>query len=112
MGVPAARRYFLTAERFGAAEAARLGLVQAAVAADALDETVAGLAAQMLANSPNAMKEAKRLVRDVAFAPLDAALAADTAARIATIRASAEGREGVSAFLEKRKPAWAAAGGS
>jgi methylglutaconyl-CoA hydratase len=109
IGPSAARRYFLTAERFDAAEALRIGLIHAALPADELDTCVTALTSQLLGNSPNAMKEAKRLIRDVAFAPLNAALAQDTAHRIASIRASAEGREGVAAFLEKRKPSWASA---
>lgn len=109
IGPGAARRYFLTAERFDAAEALRVGLIHAAVPAESLDAAVATLTEAMLGNSPHAMSEAKRLIHDVAYTPFSAALSADTARRIATIRASAEGREGVSAFLEKRKPSWAVA---
>jgi methylglutaconyl-CoA hydratase len=106
MGENAARRYFLTAERFSAQEALRIGFVHALSAADALDATVADIVKSLLSASPNALREAKRLVRDMAGAPLTEALIADTAERIATIRASDEGREGVRAFLEKRKPSW------
>ncbi len=106
MGENAARRYFLTAERFSAAEALRIGFVHAAVKADALDATVDDIVKALVTASPNAVKEAKRLVQDVAGAPLTDALIADTAERIAVIRASDEGREGVRAFLEKRKPGW------
>ncbi len=107
IGPSAARRYFLTAERFDADAAERMGLVHMSVVPEELDSTVHGLTTTLLGNSPNALREAKRLIRDVAYAPLSDALAADTVLRIATIRASAEGREGVTAFLEKRKPAWA-----
>jgi methylglutaconyl-CoA hydratase len=106
MGENAARRYFLTAERFSAAEALRIGFVHAAVKADALDSTVDDIVKALVSASPNAVKEAKRLVHDVAGAPLTDALIADTAQRIALIRASDEGREGVRAFLEKGKPSW------
>lgn len=106
MGENAARRYFLTAERFSAAEALRIGFVHAAVKADALDATVDDIVKALVSASPNAVKEAKRLVQDVAGAPLTDALIADTVERIAVIRASDEGREGVRAFLEKRKPGW------
>jgi methylglutaconyl-CoA hydratase len=106
IGTQAARRYFLTAERFTAAEAQRMGLVHDVVAADRLDETVAGLLKALLAASPHAVTQAKRLVRDVAGQPLTDALVDDTVARIADIRASEQGREGVRAFLEKRKPSW------
>jgi methylglutaconyl-CoA hydratase len=106
MGESAARRYFLTAERFDAREAHRIGFVHEVVSADGLDATVAGVVKALATNSPNAVKEAKRLVRDVAGAPLTDALLADTAERIADIRSSDEGKEGVRAFLEKRKPGW------
>jgi methylglutaconyl-CoA hydratase len=106
MGENAARRYFLTAERFSAPEALRIGFVHAAVNADALDTTVSDIVKALVSASPNAAKEAKRLVQDVAGKPLTDALIADTAERIAMIRASDEGREGVRSFLEKRKPGW------
>jgi methylglutaconyl-CoA hydratase len=106
MGENAARRYFLTAERFSAQQAQRIGFIHAAASADALDATVDELVKALVAASPNAVKEAKRLVHEVAGMPLTDALIADTAERIALIRASDEGREGVRSFLEKRKPGW------
>jgi methylglutaconyl-CoA hydratase len=106
MGENAARRYFLTAERFSAQEAHRIGFVHELVAADALDGKVAEVLKALVSNSPNAVKEAKVLVRDVAHRVVDDALLADTALRIAHIRSSGEGREGVQSFLEKRKPGW------
>ncbi len=106
MGENAARRYFLTAERFSAQEAHRIGFVHQVVTADALDATVADIVKALVTNSPNAVKEAKRLVQDVAGQPLTAELIADTAERIADIRSSDEGKEGVRSFLEKRKPNW------
>ncbi|MBQ5962195.1 enoyl-CoA hydratase/isomerase family protein [Massilia sp. ZL223] len=106
MGEQAARRYFLTAERFDAAEALRIGFAHEVVTADELDTTVAGIVKNLVNNSPNAVMEAKKLVREVVGAPVTDALLADTASRIAAIRASMEGREGVASFLEKRKPSW------
>jgi methylglutaconyl-CoA hydratase len=106
MGENAARRYFLTAERFSAAEAHRVGFVHELVKADELDASVAAIVKSLVSNSPNAVRQAKVLVRDIAGRPVDNALLADTAARIAAIRASQEGREGVASFLEKRKPSW------
>ncbi len=106
MGEQASRRYFLTAERFGAREAHRLGLAHEVVVAEELDATVAGIVKALVANSPNAVTRAKALVREVAGAPVSDALLADTARRIAEIRASEQGREGVASFLEKRKPSW------
>jgi methylglutaconyl-CoA hydratase len=106
MGAQAARRYFITAERFSAAAAQRMGLVHECVPADALDETVAMLLKSLLAASPDAVAAAKRLVNDVAGQPLTDALVQDTVVRIADIRASEQGREGVRSFLEKRKPSW------
>ncbi|CAG2138157.1 Enoyl-CoA-hydratase [Cupriavidus yeoncheonensis] len=106
MGEQASRRYFITAERFDAAEALRLGFVHAVVPAEALDAKVAEIAAALVANSPHAVRESKRLVQDVAGRVIDNDLLADTADRIAKIRASAEGKEGVRSFLEKRSPSW------
>ena len=106
MGENAARRYFLTAERFSASEAHRLGFAHEVVSSETLDASVARLVKALSANSPHAVQAAKTLVREVAGKPVDAALMADTAERIAQMRASEQGREGVAAFLEKRKPAW------
>ncbi|HVL08062.1 MAG TPA: enoyl-CoA hydratase/isomerase family protein [Burkholderiaceae bacterium] len=106
MGERAARRYFLSAERFSATQAAHCGLVHEVVPEAALDARVAELTATLAANGPEAVRACKRLVQDVAGAPIDTDLITDTANRIAEIRGSAEGREGISAFLEKRRPAW------
>ena len=106
IGPRAARRYFLTAERFDARLALQLGLVSAVVPAADLAAAANKLADILCQNSPGAMAEAKRLIADVTGRPIDAALRYETAGRIARQRASAEGREGVAAFLEKRKPNW------
>ncbi len=106
MGQNAARRYFLTAERFSAAQALQIGFVQEVVAPASLASTVDALVATLAAVSPHAAREAKRLVRDIGGAPIDATLIAETAARIAAVRASEQGREGVRAFLDKRRPTW------
>ena len=106
MGEQAARRYFLTAERFDAATALRIGMAHEVVEPDALDTTVASVVKALVSNSPHAVAEAKKLVREVVNAPVTDALLLDTAGRIAAIRASSEGREGVASFLEKRKPNW------
>ncbi len=106
LGEQASRRYFVTAERFDATRAQALGFVHEVVAADALDAKVAEIVDAIAANGPAAVQACKRLVKDLAGRPIDAALRDDTARRIADIRASAEGREGVSAFLGKREPGW------
>jgi methylglutaconyl-CoA hydratase len=106
IGESAARRYFLTAERFSAREAHRIGFVQELAAAGDLDSAVAAIVKALVSNSPNAVKQTKVLVRDIVGRPVDNALLADTAGRIAAIRASTEGREGVTSFLEKRRPSW------
>lgn len=108
MGERAARRYFLTAEIFDAHEALRLGLAHALAAPEALDAVVEGIVGKLLAAGPAATAECKALIARVAAGPVDAAMIADTAARIARIRVSAEGREGIAAFLAKRKPDWTA----
>ncbi len=106
MGERAANRYFLTAERFDAATALRLGLVHEVVPAAQALEAAEALCRTLCANGPGAVQASKRLVRDFAGQPLDAALIADTVERIAAIRSTDEAREGVTAFLEKREPAW------
>ena len=106
MGTRASHRYFLTAERFGAAEALRIGFVHEVVAADALDAKVDELLKALTAASPNAVRVCKKLVIDVAEREINAGLIAATVQGIADIRASDEGKEGVQAFLSKRKPAW------
>jgi methylglutaconyl-CoA hydratase len=106
MGARASHRYFLTAERFGATEAHRIGLVHEVVSADALDAKVAELTQALVTASPNAVRACKRLVQDVAEREIDDALVAHTVAVIADIRSSDEGKEGVQSFLQKRKPSW------
>ncbi|RYY87374.1 MAG: enoyl-CoA hydratase/isomerase family protein [Comamonadaceae bacterium] len=108
MGARAAQRYFLTAERFNAAEAHRIGFVHEVVAPDALDAKVDEVLKNIVAAGPVAVQESKRLWRDVAGQPITEALSQDTVGRIAALRASEEGREGLRSFLEKRKPLWVA----
>lgn len=105
IGARAARRYFLTAERFDAVEARRLGLVHELVAGDGLEETARQILAALRGNGPAAVRAAKDLVAAVAARP-PAEVEEDCARRIAAIRAGEEGREGVAAFLGKRKPSW------
>ena len=106
MGARHARRYFLSAERFTAAEAFRIGLVHDICPLDELDGRINELLGALLAAGPRAQAEAKALIRAVAAKPIDDAVIADTAARIARVRGSPEGKEGVAAFLEKRPAAW------
>ena len=106
IGERQARRYVLSAERFDALEAERIGLVHAVVAAEDLDAAVNDLVQAIGSNGPQAVAEAKKMTAYVARRPADDALIAKTASRIARIRVSEEGREGLSAFLEKRKPGW------
>ena len=109
MGEQAARRWFTTAERFSAAQGHAMGFVHELCAPDEIDARVAALVATLVANGPAAVRACKQLVRDVAGRPIDAALRDETARRIADIRASIEGREGVQSFLGKRAPNWLAA---
>ena len=101
-----ARRYFLTAEVFDAEEAFRIGMLTMLVPTSALDATIEGLLKHLLAGGPQAHARIKELVRAVALRPVEDALVADTAKRIAEIRASPEGKEGIASFLEKRKASW------
>ncbi len=106
MGARAAHRYFLTAERFTAAEALRIGFVHEVVTAEMLDGKVAELSTALCNAGPNAVKLCKKLVQDVAGKNIDQALIELTIASIADVRVSAEGREGLQSFLQKRKPNW------
>jgi methylglutaconyl-CoA hydratase len=106
IGERAARRYFLTAERFDAVEARRLGLVHEVVEGVALDDTVAKIAGQLLKGGPRALAAAKKLIADVSRRPMDDGLSAETARRIAAIRVEPEGQEGLAAFFDKRSPDW------
>ena len=106
IGARAARRYFLTGERFAAADAYRLGLLHEVVPAQELDARIEALLGALLSAGPRAQAECKLLLRAIVNRPVDARLIADTARRIARVRASPEGREGVAAFLGKRKAGW------
>jgi methylglutaconyl-CoA hydratase len=106
MGERPARRYFLTAEAFDAAEAYRLGMLSALVGAEDLDRFIDSLIQDLLAGGPEAHAKIKDLIRAVARRPVDDELVADTARRIAEIRVSPEGKEGIASFLEKRKASW------
>ncbi|MCX7961574.1 MAG: enoyl-CoA hydratase-related protein [Burkholderiales bacterium] len=109
IGERAARRYFHTGERFGAEEALRLGLLHRVCAPEALDAAVEKTLGELLAGGPQAHRAIKDLIRTVARGgPVSDALSEETARRIAEIRVSPEGREGIASFLEKRKPAWLA----
>jgi methylglutaconyl-CoA hydratase len=106
LGERAARRWFTTAERFDAATAHALGFVHELVPAERLDERIGEIVGAIVGNGPAAVRACKRLVLDLAGRELTPELRADTARRIADVRASPEGREGVQAFLNKREPAW------
>ena len=106
IGLKASRRYFQTAERFFADKAQQIGLVDEVVAPDALTDEVNAMVATLLANGNQARRQAKKLSQDVAFQSIDDTLLKDTSERIAAIRVSTEGQEGLTAFFEKRAPNW------
>lgn len=106
MGESNARRYFLTAEVFDAEEALRIGMLSALVSSSEIDSKIENLTSHLLAGGPKAHGKIKGLIRAVAGRPVSDALVADTAKRIAEIRVSPEGKEGIASFLEKRKPSW------
>ncbi|GAA6173185.1 enoyl-CoA hydratase-related protein [Colwellia sp. KU-HH00111] len=106
IGVKASRRYFQTAERFFSDKAQQLGLVDEIVEPESLKNEVNAMIATLLANGTQARRQAKKLSQDIAFRTVDDDLLADTSERIAKIRVSQEGQEGLSAFFEKRMPQW------
>ena len=106
IGERASRRYFMTAERFNAAEALRLELVHEVVGKEDLDETVDALINHLLQGGPEALANSKALIFAVSRQPTSNAVIDDTAERITARRASTEGKEGLNAFLEKRTPDW------
>ncbi len=106
IGPRAARRYFITAERFSAETALNVGLINECVADDELDSTITALVEALLGNGPTAITAAKQLIADVKHKPIDQALKDKTSQLIADIRCSVEGKEGVSAFLDKRPASW------
>jgi len=107
MGERAARRYFLTAERFTAAEAYRIGLLSELALPEELDGRINELCGHVIQGGPQALAKIKSLIGLVSRGgEVSGAVIAETAKRISEIRMSKEGREGISSFLEKRKPAW------
>jgi methylglutaconyl-CoA hydratase len=107
IGPREARRWFLTAERFGALEAKRIGLAHEVVAADQLEARTAAMVDEVLKGGPEALARAKRVVQLVEMMPQGGSIRSEaTVGMIALRRASAEGKEGIAAFLEKRRPAW------
>lgn len=106
LGARASQRYFLSAEVFDSKKARQLGFIHERVSEEWLDEAVAAFCVKVVKNSPEAVKTCKRLLHEVAGAPITDDLIADTVKGIADIRSSEQGKEGVQAFLQKRKPDW------
>ena len=106
MGERAARRYFLTAEVFDGNEACRIGLLSHVSPSEKLDGEIDEILKNLLQGGPQAIAKIKDLIRRVSSGPIDDAMIEDTAVRIAEIRATPEGKEGVASYLEKRKPGW------
>lgn len=106
MGERMARRYFLTAEVFDGIEAHRVGLLSMVSPSEKLDGEIEEILRHLLQGGPQALDKIKNLISRVSAGPVDDAMIDDTAQRIAEIRVSPEGREGIASFLEKRKPGW------
>jgi methylglutaconyl-CoA hydratase len=106
IGERAARRYFLSAEVFSAEEACRIGLLSMVSPSEKLDGEIGKILENLVAAGPEALAKIKDLIRSVSHGIVDDAMIDDTAKRIAEIRVSPEGKEGIASFLEKRKPAW------
>lgn len=101
------RRYMLSGERFSAAEAYRIGLVHEIVPnEEQLDEAIGEIVDNLLKNAPVAQGECKSLLRTIAAQPIDKATIEETAQRLAQVASSREGKEGLGAFIDKRKPEW------
>lgn len=109
MGERMASRYFLTAERFDAAEAYRIGFIHDITPPGELDAKVNEILGHLILGGPRALEESKKLIALVGNTKLTPALRAETVKRIGAVRASAEGKEGMTSFLEKRKPKWVTA---
>lgn len=107
IGARQAQRYFLSAERISAERAREIGLVHEVVGEAALDSKLAEVTAALTACGPQAQATAKRFITEIANRPVESELIADTARAIADIRATDEAREGLTAFLEKRRATWA-----
>lgn len=105
IGVRAARRYFLTAERFGAPQAAAMGLIHETALGDALDSRIDGILRELRQGAPGALGAAKALIRTASALPRDRAIE-ESIRMISELRVSPEAQEGLAAFLEKRKPNW------
>jgi len=106
MGERSAKRYFLSAEVFDANEAYRIGLLSMVSASEKLDADIWEMLKHFTQGGPQALAKIKDLIRLVSSGEVDDAMIDDTAQRIAEIRVSPEGKEGIASFLEKRKPAW------
>ena len=106
LGARASQRYFLSAEVFDSKKACQLGFIHERVSEESLDDAVAEFCAKVVKNSPEAVKTCKRLLHEVAGAAINDELITDTVKGIADIRSSEQGKEGVQAFLQKRKPDW------
>lgn len=106
LGARIARRYFTTAEVFSATRARRLGLLSEAVVEEELDSTIENLIEHILKNSPDAIREAKQLIFNVQNKPISEDLITKTSEKIAELRVSAQGQEGLNAFLQKRRANW------
>lgn len=106
IGARSARRYFLTGERFDALCAYRLGLVHDVCSKDDLDNRIKDILDRLLASGSVAQKSCKQLIADIAGQPITDSMREELGQRLAEVRASDEGQEGLQAFLEKRKPSW------
>jgi methylglutaconyl-CoA hydratase len=106
MGERMARRYFLTAEVFDGIEAHRVGLLSHVSPSEELDGEIGKILEHLFQGGPQSLSKIKDLIRFVSSGPVSDEMIEDTANRIAEIRVSPEGREGIASFLDKRKPAW------